>query len=646
MLSLAKLHHAQSDFQRARELLDRIQPDRLTPEQRAQLARLFAQQGLTARAAALLESATVPTTNPADKLLLADLYRYRNQPEKAEQLFKELLKNPDLPTIIAAAGFYAANHRQSDADNALALLDSLKLEPGLRERALAEHHALYGATEKALEYARAATAAAPANPDAWRSLITLSLRSGLVPDALAAAAQAAKNIPSQTLFPSFVAQSDDIKTLASNPSFLPLVAAVFQTPDPAPVLEVIRAVADAVRTPQPPAALIAKLRPLADRSPSLVPLQVLLMHTCAAADRLEDAATLARRTLAAAPASPDAADAAIRILAAAKDLPGALNAASRYRELTLNNPLKADALLAELHLRSGDLPAAQKQIAPYLPLAQANPDPYISILIIQARIHLAQREPAKAADLLAPHLARSPAFRRVWLELSLALTTDQPDLAASWLQRISASMSNAAPDEFIALATAWQALAQLSADPKYIDQARALLTDLATRAEKPAPVYFSLGLLHANQRKFPEAEQFYRRALQLDPTMSTAQNNLAMVLYELNSNLDEAAALASKAVQAAPSAAPYHDTLGLILAKQGHTAAAITTLKKAIDLDKFNPEWKLTLATLYHQTAQYPEAARLLAEIDALTRDSKNLPPDFRSRLTQLRMKLDAKLPR
>lgn len=78
------------------------------------------------------------------------------------------------------------------------------------------------------------------------------------------------------------------------------------------------------------------------------------------------------------------------------------------------------------------------------------------------------------------------------------------------------------------------------------------------------------------------AENAYRQALALDPAAPDALNNLAWLLYEEGRRLEEAEALARRAV-ASGGADPHLalDTLGRILAARGDCAEAATTLGRA-----------------------------------------------------------------
>lgn len=80
--------------------------------------------------------------------------------------------------------------------------------------------------------------------------------------------------------------------------------------------------------------------------------------------------------------------------------------------------------------------------------------------------------------------------------------------------------------------------------------------------------WFYLGNIAYRQERWEEAERHYRRAIGELPDDPRPLNNLAWMLLERGRRLDEAEALARRAVALAPfwDAAPFRDTLEAILA--------------------------------------------------------------------------------
>ncbi len=87
-------------------------------------------------------------------------------------------------------------------------------------------------------------------------------------------------------------------------------------------------------------------------------------------------------------------------------------------------------------------------------------------------------------------------------------------------------------------------------------------------ASKSLPAAFLyLGNISFRRGDYPEAETYYKQAIDKDPANADAYNNLAWLYYTERRNLDEAERFAMKAVDLDPSKADiFRDTLEKIRA--------------------------------------------------------------------------------
>jgi len=99
-----------------------------------------------------------------------------------------------------------------------------------------------------------------------------------------------------------------------------------------------------------------------------------------------------------------------------------------------------------------------------------------------------------------------------------------------------------------------------------------------------------LGYALEKQNKLMEAERVLARLMENDPENANGMNSLAFVYCRLEKNYTEALALVKKALTREPKNPSYLDTLGMIYANRGNTAAARKTLKKALELAPGHPE--------------------------------------------------------
>jgi tetratricopeptide (TPR) repeat protein len=90
-------------------------------------------------------------------------------------------------------------------------------------------------------------------------------------------------------------------------------------------------------------------------------------------------------------------------------------------------------------------------------------------------------------------------------------------------------------------------------------------------ASKKLPLaYLYIGNIYFQKNDFDEAESAYRKAIKKDSQNADAHNNLAWLYYTKKENLNEAEALALKAIELNPSKKElYQDTLVKIRGVKG-----------------------------------------------------------------------------
>jgi len=87
--------------------------------------------------------------------------------------------------------------------------------------------------------------------------------------------------------------------------------------------------------------------------------------------------------------------------------------------------------------------------------------------------------------------------------------------------------------------------------------------------------------LYSGANIIDKAEQYYRKAVSLDPENQTLMNSLAMLLIKNNININEGIVLANKAMESRPDNLYFQYTKGLGLLKQGNYKEALDILEKS-----------------------------------------------------------------
>jgi Flp pilus assembly protein TadD len=108
-----------------------------------------------------------------------------------------------------------------------------------------------------------------------------------------------------------------------------------------------------------------------------------------------------------------------------------------------------------------------------------------------------------------------------------------------------------------------------------------------------------LGIIDELEGQHAAAAERYKRALDLNPNLGPAANNLAWHYAEREVKLDVALELARRAKTALPEDPSVADTLGWVLYKRGLYAAAIEHLKFGADKLPNNGEIRYHLGMAY-----------------------------------------------
>jgi protein O-GlcNAc transferase len=166
---------------------------------------------------------------------------------------------------------------------------------------------------------------------------------------------------------------------------------------------------------------------------------------------------------------------------------------------------------------------------------------------------------------------------------------------------------------------------------------------LKLNPEQFPKAHYDYGVLLMQNRRYAEAEQAFRRAIQADPSYAEAHNNLG-VLLERQGRLAEAASEFQKALQIQPSYRQAHFNLGRIWVNQGRYPEAIGEFQKTLSpVDDQTPAYLYALGATYGRAGNrrkafyYLEEARreasarrqtgLVASIDADLRSLEHAQP-------------------
>jgi len=130
-------------------------------------------------------------------------------------------------------------------------------------------------------------------------------------------------------------------------------------------------------------------------------------------------------------------------------------------------------------------------------------------------------------------------------------------------------------------------IVSLNAEAKGITEVQKTAAREAPQVEKEeltAQEWFERGYVFQQDKNLDEAERAYRNAIELDPSDSTAYNNLGNTLDNLK-RTDEAEAAYRKAIELNPSLPEAYSNLGILLKDLKRFDETEAAYRKAIELD-------------------------------------------------------------
>jgi len=144
---------------------------------------------------------------------------------------------------------------------------------------------------------------------------------------------------------------------------------------------------------------------------------------------------------------------------------------------------------------------------------------------------------------------------------------------------------------------------------KDADDAYTKATPLSVKNDDKAYLLFLKGALADRQKHMEPAEQFFRQALELDPSSAMTLNYLGYMLADKGIRLPEAIKLIRKAVELDPMNGAYLDSLGWAYFKLGQYEEAEENLRQAVERDQADPAVHDHLGELYEKTGRIRLAA-------------------------------------
>ena len=151
-----------------------------------------------------------------------------------------------------------------------------------------------------------------------------------------------------------------------------------------------------------------------------------------------------------------------------------------------------------------------------------------------------------------------------------------------------------------------------------VDQAIAGYRSALQSNPRDIRIYVALGSLLETRNQWQEAEDLYKKALEIQPDYALAANNLAYLMLEHGGNINVALSLAQIGRKGMPDSPNSADTLGWAYYQQGVYNAAIDLFQEAIKAqaaikgDPENPTYHYHLGMAYLKSNNFDMAKKQL----------------------------------
>jgi tetratricopeptide (TPR) repeat protein len=215
------------------------------------------------------------------------------------------------------------------------------------------------------------------------------------------------------------------------------------------------------------------------------------------------------------------------------------------------------------------------------------------------------KEWQKATDAAKEAVQKLPSSR----DLKMVLAAQQADMgeADKAIKDVHALLKGTSDDRqvYITLAQMNTRLRRFSDAEQALDKAE----QLSSKTDDKEYVWFLRGSTFEREKRYPEAEEQFKKVLASDPEHASALNYLGYMLADQNMKLEEAFGYIKRAVDLDPANGAYLDSLGWAYFRLGKYELAEDNLLKASQKINTDPTVHDHLGDLYQKTGRLKLAA-------------------------------------
>jgi tetratricopeptide (TPR) repeat protein len=282
----------------------------------------------------------------------------------------------------------------------------------------------------------------------------------------------------------------------------------------------------------------------------------------------------------------------------------------RYAQQGLRvSPDQSDLRIAlgNARMRKRDFSGAASEFEAVLKAQPNNQIARYRLGLAQANLYMSQNKPDRAIQVINQQIRDFPDQNEPYETLG------QIYLAQKNYAKAEESFRKALTIDKNSL-RAYGLLGQLFMIQKSQDKAIQEFTNALKVNPKFIQAHILMATIYESKNDREKAKSHYREALKINPESPVAANNLAWILAESGSNLDEALKLAQTAARELRDNPAVQDTLGWVYYKKGSYRAAIDTLKECVRQDPKSAVYQYHLGMAYLKNGENANAKASLSE--------------------------------
>jgi tetratricopeptide (TPR) repeat protein len=131
---------------------------------------------------------------------------------------------------------------------------------------------------------------------------------------------------------------------------------------------------------------------------------------------------------------------------------------------------------------------------------------------------------------------------------------------------------------------------------------------LAKSKDEKENILFMRGAMYERMKKYDEAEETFRKVLEMNPENSSAMNYLGYMLADRSVRLQEAHDLIKKALDQEPNNGAYLDSMGWVFFRLNKLPEAEQNLRRALQFMSSDPTVHDHLGDVYFHQGKIREA--------------------------------------